>query len=139
MFIVGVLVAIILSDLLTGDPKKQDGVHKVMIKRSSAPTAMFWNAAGLSIVILSVSMFRATNFKLEAANNKLEVNRAVEQVKKVLDTSEQSTRHLPKQEKVKVQQDLNQAREKLEATQKEILSDEKDLETNKLTFIEGDL
>lgn len=97
-----------------------------MIKRSSAPTAMFWNAAGVSIVILSISMFRASNFKLEAANNKLEVNRAVEQVKKVSDTLTRSAEHLPKKEKEKLIPTIQSAKEQLEATQKEILADEKD-------------
>jgi predicted component of type VI protein secretion system len=93
-------------------------------KRSSAPTSMFWNAAGLSIIILAVSMFRATNFKLETANNKLEVNRAVEQIKKVSDTLEKSAETLPPKKKQLVKSELEKIDADLIETQDSILSNE---------------
>lgn len=89
-----------------------------MIKRSSAPTAMFWNFVGVAIVILSVSMFRATNFKLEAANQKLEVNRTLENAKKTVTTIKSD--RLPPSDKQK----LELAKEQIEAQQQEILGDE---------------
>ena len=90
--------------------------------KNSSPTAMFWNFCGVSIVILSVSMFRATSFKLEAANQKLEVNRVVEQVKQVSDTLGQNAERLPKAEKEKIQQQLEDANYQLIETQQKILS-----------------
>lgn len=92
--------------------------------RSSAPTPMFWNFVGVAIVILAVSMFRATNFKVEAANQKLEVNRAVDRAKRVVTDLERSP--VPETEKQK----LRTAKEELEATQQEILTNETDRENS---------
>lgn len=96
--------------------------------RSHAPTPCFWNCTGIAIAIASVgfswSLIRASNYKLEAANHKLEVTTAVERVKKVSDTLSQSAERLPEFEREEVKFKLNQASEQLTKTQMEILTDE---------------
>jgi hypothetical protein len=92
--------------------------------KNSSPTATFWNCVGISIVILAVSMFRASNFKLEAANQKLEVNRAVEEIKQVSDSLSNSARTLPKPKREKIEQELEDFNYQLLETQEKILTDE---------------
>jgi uncharacterized membrane protein YgaE (UPF0421/DUF939 family) len=89
----------------------------------SSPTATFWNCVGISIVILAVSMFRASNFKLEAANQKLEVNRAVEEIKQVSDDLENTVRTLPKPKREKIEQKLEDFNYQLLETQQKILTE----------------
>ncbi len=95
----------------------------------------FWNCTGIVIAIVSVgvswSLIRASNYKLEAANNKLEVNTAVEQVRKVSDGLEKSVEQLPLDptEKQVLQKQLETAETELIETQQEILSDEDNTET----------
>lgn len=96
--------------------------------RNNVPTPWFWNCTGLAIAIASIgfswSLIRANNYKLEAVNHKLEVNTAVERVKKVSDTLTESVERLPKFEQEKIKQKLNQASEQLTKTQMEILINE---------------
>lgn len=93
-----------------------------------SPTPCFWNFTGFGIAVLSLgvswSLLSSSNYKLEALNSKLEVNTAVERVKKVSDTLAESAKQLPTVEKEKIQKQLKEAEEKLSQTQKEILSDE---------------
>ena len=100
---------------------------------NSAPSLWFWNFTGIAIAIssfgLSWSLIRASNYKLEAVNHKLEVNTAVERVKKVSDTLTESVERLPTTEKVLIEQELVKASEALLQTQKEILADEEDTKT----------
>lgn len=98
-----------------------------MMIKQSAPTAIFWNFTGFAIAILSCgvswSLFNASNYKLEALNNKLEVNSAVEKVKEVSDTLEKSAGRLPVVEKIKIQKQLDEVNEELSSTQQKILTD----------------
>ena len=100
--------------------------------RSSTPTPCFWNCTGIAIAIVSVgvswSLIRASNYKLEAANHKLEVSTAVSKVKKVSDTLTQSAELLPEAKKVQIKQQLKAAEAELVETTQEILTDEDDTE-----------
>lgn len=96
----------------------------------NSPTVMFWNFVGLAIAILSVgvswSLLQASSYKLEAANQKLEVNTAVKKVQKVSDTLEESVESLPIAEpkKQQLKQQLEQADDELTEINQNILSDE---------------
>ena len=96
--------------------------------RNNTPTPCFWNCTGIAIAIVSVgvswSLIRASNYKLEAANHKVEVSRAVEKVKKVSDTLNQSAELLPKIQREQIKQKLETAQTELNLTTKEILDDE---------------
>ncbi len=96
--------------------------------RSSTPTPCFWNCTGIAIAIVSVgvswSLIRASNYKLEAANHKVEVSRAVEKVKKVSSTLTESAELLPELQKQEIKQQLEFAEIELLETTKEILTDE---------------
>ncbi|MGB5632838.1 MAG: hypothetical protein WBM44_21840 [Waterburya sp.] len=98
----------------------------------NTPTPCFWNFTGIAFAILSVgfswSLIRASNYKLEAANHKLEVNTAVERVKKVSDTLTESVELLPTYEKQEIKKQLERASDTLIETQKIILADEDDSE-----------
>ncbi len=95
----------------------------------NTPTPCFWNCTGVAIIITAFSLFRASSYKLEIENHKLEVNTAVKQVKKVSDTLAESVEQLPITEKVLLEQELVKASEALLQTQKEILADEEDTKT----------
>ena len=94
----------------------------------NTPTPCFWNCTGIAISIVSVgvswSLIRATNYKLEAANHKLEVSTAVSKVKRVSDTLNQSAELLPEVKKQEIKQQLEIAEFELIETSKEILTDE---------------
>ena len=96
--------------------------------KNSAPTPCFWNCTGIAIAIVSVgvswSLIRASNYKLEAANHKVEVSRAVNKVKKVSDTLNQSVELLPEKEKIELKEKLQTIETELEKTTEEILTDE---------------
>ena len=96
--------------------------------RNNTPTPCFWNCTGIAIAIVSVgvswSLIRASNYKLEAANHKVEVYRAVDKVKKVSDTLNQSAELLPEVQKREIKQKLETAQTELELTTKDILSNE---------------
>ncbi len=100
--------------------------------RNSTPTPCFWNCTGIAIAIVSVgvswSLIRASNYKLEAANHKLEVSTAVSKVKKVSDTLNQSAELLPEVKKREIKQQLEFAETELMQTTKEILTDEDNTE-----------
>ncbi len=76
-------------------------------------------------------MVVARSYKLETASHKLEVNMAVERVKKVSDTLAESVERLPTTEKVILERELVRASEALLQTQKEILADEENTEDGK--------
>ena len=96
--------------------------------RNFAPSLWFWNFTGFAIAISSIglswSLIRASNYKLEAVNHKLEVNTAVERVKKVSDTLTESVERLPSSEKEKIREQLENAAEVLIQTQEEILAED---------------
>ena len=98
--------------------------------RTSTPTPCFWNCTGMVIAIVSLgvswSLIRATNYKLEAANHKLEVSTAVSKVKRVSDTLNQSAELLPETKKQEIKEKLEVAELELLETTKEILTDEDD-------------
>ncbi len=96
----------------------------------NSPTVWFWNFAGFALIPLSIglcwSLIRATNYKLEAAHHKLEVNTAARQVKKVTYGLGEDVQHLPiaQPKKQNYQQQLEQAEEQLTQTQEEILTED---------------
>ena len=96
--------------------------------KSPTPTPCFWNCTGIAIAIVSVgvswSLIRASNYKLEAANHKVEVSRAVEKVKKVSSTLTESAELLPELQKQEIKEKLEVAEIELLETTKEILTDE---------------
>ena len=98
--------------------------------RNSTPTPCFWNCTGIAIAIVSVgvswSLIRASNYKLEAANHKVEVSRAVEKVKKVSSTLTESAELLPELQKQEIKEKLESVETELIQTSKEILTDEDD-------------
>ena len=66
------------------------------------------------------------NYKLEAVHHKLEVTTAVDRVRKVSDSLEQTARNLPEPKKQEIMRTLEEAEASLAETQKEILTDEDD-------------
>lgn len=100
-----------------------------MVRRTT-PTDVFWNFIGLAIFILSIgvawSLIRASTYKLETANHKLEVNSAANRVKEVSDKINREVEALPIPSPVKAQfqQELEQADEKLIEIKQEILKNE---------------
>ena len=99
----------------------------------NTPTPCFWNCTGIAVAILSLgvswSLIRASNYKLEAANHKLEVSTAVSKVKKVSDSLNQSAELLPEMKKQEIKEQLEVAETELIKTTKEILTDEDNTET----------
>lgn len=97
-----------------------------------SPTPWFWNFVGGAAVIMSFgfsySIIRGSNFKVEAANHKLEINSAVERVKKeISDTlSAESVEHLPTTEKLELENRLGKAAEVLIETQENILTEDEE-------------
>ena len=106
-----------------------------MARLNGSPTPCFWNCVGIGFVFitfgLACSLVGASSYKLETASHKLEVNMAVERVKKVSDTLAESVERLPTTEKVLLEQELIKASEALLQTQKEILADEENTEDGK--------
>ena len=106
-----------------------------MARLNGSPTPCFWNCIGIGFVFitfgLACSLVGASSYKLETASHKLEVNMAVERVKKVSDTLAESVERLPITEKVILERELVKASEALLQTQKEILADEEDTEDGK--------
>ena len=102
-----------------------------MVKRyNSPPTNLFWTFTGLAIFILSVgvswSLIRASTYKVETDNHKLEVNSAVNKVKKVSGEITEKVESLPisNSEKQQLKQDLEKADNKLTEINQKILNNE---------------
>ena len=93
-----------------------------------SPTPWFWNFVGGAAVIMSVgfsySIIRGSNFKVEAANHKLEINSAIERVKQEVSvTLESSAERVSKKEQKKINNQLKQVDQSLSQVQSAILAD----------------
>ncbi len=106
----------------------------------SQPTNWFWNFVGLGLCVFlcgsGLSISRARSYQIELAQYKLAVGTALSEVKKVSDTLERSAESsaIAPQEK----QRIHELTQKSDAVIQQVES-EIEAETNKLTFIEGDL
>lgn len=102
------------------------------MNRSASPTIWFWNFLGLAIAVLacgiSWSLLGSTNYKLEAANHKLEVNTAVSKVRQVSDELEQTVNTLPISgwDKKQISEQLKEADSELNEINQKILTVEED-------------
>ncbi len=104
-----------------------------MVRQNSAPTLMFWNFLGLSLVVISVgaswTMIRGNAFELELAQYKLKTGATIANVQKVSDTLAKSADRLPiaPKQKTKIKQQISESKSQLEQAQADIYSDVKQL------------
>ena len=97
-----------------------------MARLNGLPTPMFWNCVGLAIAIISIgtswNISRTKTFELELAEYRLKTGSALNKVQKASDALEQSAKKLPlaTQERVEIQQQLQQSNEIIERAEADI-------------------
>jgi hypothetical protein len=102
----------------------------VRINNNGSPSVLFWNCAGLAILVLSVgaswSLSQAKAFELELAQYKLTTGGAIADVQAVSDQIRQTTKILPKQKAEQIKQQLDKSNAVLDEVQQEINGESND-------------